>query len=526
MTSSIDYMLQKNKLVLQENLDLQNIKNDIKKIYLFIHKIVSSNEKKNEIPENILEYFQNSIEENKSKIYELSQKTLIINDINDILLNVLDSLQEFPRFINKEFNELKVIFENPSNPIIREIPQDVQQEIDDLKKLINSSVEKVNVDVTSIKSEINNLKNRDSNFGNRINKINSDVKSLQTDLNKIKDTFKDINDIKKDIKDLQSKINLVTVNVNTATTNIKIINESLSKTKSDVTTLQSSVTDIKSTISSITNNISNIIENFGEIRNNQTNINNQVNDINKKLIATQNDLANTKSEIKNTINVNIATLKTDLNNTKNDITNNINVNINNIRNDLTNTRNEITNNITSNINSLRNDLNSNVTTLTSSINFAQNDINDLRNNLVNTSNDVSIIYTQANKNNIRTIYFKNAEIDNIVAQDFTLLSDKRLKKNIKNINYPNKIFELNAKNYKWIDSNKNDSGFIAQEVKELFPELVNEDKNGILSVNYIKFVPLIVEIVKKQNQEILFLKIGFVLLFILLICVIIYIKNI
>lgn len=462
MTSSMDYMLNKNKLVLQENLDLQNIKNEIKNIYLSIQK-------KNEIPENLLKYFQKTVQENQSK-------TLIINEINDILLNVLDNIQQFPKFINKEFNELKVIFENPNNPIIKEIPEDIQLALDDLKKIIDSSILKINNDVSTIKINIDILKKRNSNFQNSISEINSDIKSIQVDLN--------------NLKNIRNRVNQLTILINTATTNIKITNDSLNKTKNDVTLLQNSVSDI---LVNINNLFETIISNSQSINE----INNEIDNIKKNISSTN-----------NTIN------------------NNINVNINNIRNDLTNTKNEISNNITSNINNLRTDLNNNVTTLTNTIALTQNDINDLRDNLVNTSNDVSIIYTQANKNNIRTIYFKNAEIDNIVAQDFTLLSDKRLKKNIQNIQYPNKILELNAKNYKWIDSNKNDTGFIAQDVQELFPEMVNEDKNGILSVNYIKFVPLIVEVIKKQNQEILFLKIGFVLLFIILIGIIIYIKNI
>lgn len=458
----MDYMLNKNKLVLQENLDLQNIKNEIKNIYLSIQK-------KNEIPENLINFFQKTVQENQSK-------SLIINEINDILLNVLDNIQQFPKLINKEFNELKVIFENPNNPIIKEIPEDIQLALDDLKKIIDSSILKINNDVSTIKINIDILKKRNSNFQNSISQINSDIKSIQNDLNIL--------------TNLRNRINQLTVLVNTAATNIKITNDSLNNTKNDVILLKSSITDILNNIKSL----------FDSIFNNTENINNTI--------------------------IQIDTLKKDITSLKTDITNNINVNIKNIQNDLTNTRNEISNNITTNINTLRNDLNNNVTTLTNTITLTQNDINDLRNNLVNTSNDISIIYTQANKNNIRTIYFKNAEIDNIVAQDFTLLSDKRLKKNIQNIQYPNKILELNAKNYKWIDSNKNDTGFIAQEVKELFPEMVNEDKNGILSVNYIKFIPLIVEIIKKQNQEILFLKIGFIILFIILIGIIIYIKNI
>jgi hypothetical protein len=45
-------------------------------------------------------------------------------------------------------------------------------------------------------------------------------------------------------------------------------------------------------------------------------------------------------------------------------------------------------------------------------------------------------------------------------------------------------------------------GFSAQNVKEYFPEMVSEDSLGLLSVDYIGFIPLIVEALKSQEQRI------------------------
>ena len=45
-------------------------------------------------------------------------------------------------------------------------------------------------------------------------------------------------------------------------------------------------------------------------------------------------------------------------------------------------------------------------------------------------------------------------------------------------------------------------GFLAQEVQKVLPELVVEDENGVLGVDYIGFIPLLVDVVKRQNEEI------------------------
>ena len=46
-------------------------------------------------------------------------------------------------------------------------------------------------------------------------------------------------------------------------------------------------------------------------------------------------------------------------------------------------------------------------------------------------------------------------------------------------------------------------GFLAQDLKELFPELVFEDAQGYLSVDYPGLIPILVEAIKMQNEQII-----------------------
>lgn len=45
-------------------------------------------------------------------------------------------------------------------------------------------------------------------------------------------------------------------------------------------------------------------------------------------------------------------------------------------------------------------------------------------------------------------------------------------------------------------------GFLAQEVQVLFPELVQQDDVGFLYVNYVGLIPVLVESVKEQQEQI------------------------
>lgn len=45
-------------------------------------------------------------------------------------------------------------------------------------------------------------------------------------------------------------------------------------------------------------------------------------------------------------------------------------------------------------------------------------------------------------------------------------------------------------------------GFLAQDVQKVLPELVQTDENGVMSIDYIGFIPLIVESLKEMQQTI------------------------
>ena len=101
----------------------------------------------------------------------------------------------------------------------------------------------------------------------------------------------------------------------------------------------------------------------------------------------------------------------------------------------------------------------------------------------------------------------------------TQTSDSRYKKNIEGIDSVlENINKLNPISYLTLDQNNTDKksyGFIAQEINELFPDIVNEPKNinELYAINYTSIIPLLTksiqELTKKiemQQQEINYLK--------------------
>jgi len=86
----------------------------------------------------------------------------------------------------------------------------------------------------------------------------------------------------------------------------------------------------------------------------------------------------------------------------------------------------------------------------------------------------------------------------------TQASDVRLKKDISALQNPlQKLIQLNGYTYHWKnenDDNRLQTGVLAQEVQKLFPELVAENKEGILAVNYSGLIPVIIESIKEQQK--------------------------
>ncbi|MFA6572214.1 MAG: tail fiber domain-containing protein [Bacteroidota bacterium] len=121
----------------------------------------------------------------------------------------------------------------------------------------------------------------------------------------------------------------------------------------------------------------------------------------------------------------------------------------------------------------------------------------------------------------------------VYASSFNITSDERLKNDIAPLTTQTQlIYSLHGKSYKKhlqeerlempeqrdADGNlykakNNDNvsanlkevpefGFIAQELKEVYPELVSQDTLGYYSINYIGLIPLLVEALKTQKLQI------------------------
>ena len=96
----------------------------------------------------------------------------------------------------------------------------------------------------------------------------------------------------------------------------------------------------------------------------------------------------------------------------------------------------------------------------------------------------------------------------IVACGFGTSSDFRLKQNIKSYKAEKSILDLDVKEFEYINdaTHKKHIGAIAQDVKEICPEIVYEDANGYLNIEENKLVYLLLNEVKELKKEIKRLK--------------------
>ena len=91
--------------------------------------------------------------------------------------------------------------------------------------------------------------------------------------------------------------------------------------------------------------------------------------------------------------------------------------------------------------------------------------------------------------------------DTTVGGDITISSDTRLKSNIVSLGSTlSKLLLIDGKSYE--KDGKQRIGVLAQEIQEVFPELVTEDGNEILAVNYQGLVPVLINALKEQDEKI------------------------
>ena len=93
-----------------------------------------------------------------------------------------------------------------------------------------------------------------------------------------------------------------------------------------------------------------------------------------------------------------------------------------------------------------------------------------------------------------------------LAGDLTVNSDARLKSNIISLGSTlAKLMQIDGKSYT-MKSNERDSkiGLLAQDVAKVLPELVkkSDDSDGTLSVNYQGLIPVLINAIKEQQEEI------------------------
>jgi hypothetical protein len=92
----------------------------------------------------------------------------------------------------------------------------------------------------------------------------------------------------------------------------------------------------------------------------------------------------------------------------------------------------------------------------------------------------------------------------VTAHSFSASSDRKLKTNIEEIVNSELIHSLRSVKYNWIDQNQDQRtkyGFIAQEVQEILPDIVNHGVSH-LSIDYIQLISHLVKEVQKLRVDV------------------------
>ena len=96
-----------------------------------------------------------------------------------------------------------------------------------------------------------------------------------------------------------------------------------------------------------------------------------------------------------------------------------------------------------------------------------------------------------------TVYATNGTINT---------SDRNMKKNMLAIKYGLKeVLKLKPVSYQWIDNidlDKTHLGFIAQEVEQVIPEVINIGEDGSYGMNYAELVPVLVKSIQELAEKV------------------------
>ena len=102
-------------------------------------------------------------------------------------------------------------------------------------------------------------------------------------------------------------------------------------------------------------------------------------------------------------------------------------------------------------------------------------------------------------------------VGTVTATAFVQSSDQRFKQGIQPLSQAlSKLSQLRGVSYEWKRSEypqmnfsaDRQIGLLAQEVEKVFPEAVQKDRDGMYSVSYMTLIPVVIEAIKEQQQQV------------------------
>jgi hypothetical protein len=90
----------------------------------------------------------------------------------------------------------------------------------------------------------------------------------------------------------------------------------------------------------------------------------------------------------------------------------------------------------------------------------------------------------------------------VEAYGYYLLSDVNLKKDIRPIDHAlDKLLEIKGVSFNWKKDGRSDMGVIAQNVAEVFPDIVTKNQDGLMSVEYSNLIGPMIESIRELKAE-------------------------
>ena len=127
----------------------------------------------------------------------------------------------------------------------------------------------------------------------------------------------------------------------------------------------------------------------------------------------------------------------------------------------------------------------------------------------NTANTAFVIGNGVDSSNIsdafKVMFNGDATVSNdlTIGGDVVVSSDARLKANIVSLGSTiARLLLIDGKTYTMKKDGKQKIGVLAQDIQKVFPELVSEDDNEMLAVNYQGLVPVLINALKEQDDKI------------------------